>query len=438
MEQAWVVAVDMGYGHQRAAYPFRDIACGGIITANTGAMIDDAERRRWGTFRNLYEGVSRVKKVPVVGPPLWRLYDRFQAISPHYPFTDRSQPSIGSMRLDRLIQRGFCGNVVEHTRARADLPVLTTFFAVALAADHRGRNDVFLVVTDTDVNRIWAAREPAKSRIHYLSPTPLNRQRLLQYRVPGERIFVTGFPLPEENTKTAAADVRRRIATLDRQGRFRKGYGRMLDAELGPEIPAAPRPLTILFAVGGAGAQSELVRDFLPSLARLLREGSVRLHLVAGVRMEVRDEFERTVHELGLAPELGRSIHLQCAPTKDEYFAQFNTLLHETDILWTKPSELTFYGALGIPIVMTEPLGAHEERNLDVILRANAGQRQEDPRAVAEWLADWTSTGQLALNAFQGYFLLPRNGTENIKRLLFAPDRSRVELDLGAVLPGKL
>ncbi len=35
MVQAWVVAVDMGYGHQRAAYPFRDIAYEGIITANT-------------------------------------------------------------------------------------------------------------------------------------------------------------------------------------------------------------------------------------------------------------------------------------------------------------------------------------------------------------------------------------------------------------------
>jgi hypothetical protein len=40
MHQAWVVAVDMGYGHQRAAYPFRDIACEGIITAK------NAERGR--------------------------------------------------------------------------------------------------------------------------------------------------------------------------------------------------------------------------------------------------------------------------------------------------------------------------------------------------------------------------------------------------------
>ncbi len=105
-----------------------------------------------------------------------RTYDRFQAISPHYPFTDLSKPSFGSMRLDRLMLNGFGGSVVEYTRKREDLPLLTTFFAIALAADHLGRKDVFCVVTDTDVNRIWVAKSPAKGRIHYLVPTPLTRQ----------------------------------------------------------------------------------------------------------------------------------------------------------------------------------------------------------------------------------------------------------------------
>jgi hypothetical protein len=201
VEQAWVIAVDMGYGHQRAAYPFRDIACEEIITANTGAMVDPAERKRWKTLQSLYEGVSRFNKVPVIGPWLWRTYDRFQALSPHYPFTDLSKPTFGSMRLDRLMRQGFGSSVVEYSRKREDLPVLTTFFAIALAADYQGRKDVFCVVTDTDVNRIWVAREPAKSRIHYLAPTPLNRQRLLQYGVPEERIYFTGFPCPRRTRR---------------------------------------------------------------------------------------------------------------------------------------------------------------------------------------------------------------------------------------------
>ena len=435
MDQAWVVAVDMGYGHQRAAYPFRDIAYEGIITANTGAMVDPAERKRWMTLQSLYEGVSRVNKVPVIGPWLWRTYDRFQAISPHYPFRDLSKPSLGSMRLDRLMLKGFGSSVVEHTREREDLPLLTTFFAIALAADHAGRKDVFCVVTDTDVNRIWAAKEPAKSRINYLAPTPLNRQRLMQYGVPAERIYFTGFPLPQENVANAAEDLRRRIPVLDAQGAFRHGYGRMIDAELGPAPAAEERPLSITFAVGGAGAQAELARDILQSLSGALREGRMRLNLVAGVRAEVEKYFRRTIGELGLETELGRSIHLLREPTKDEYFAKFNQLLRETDVLWTKPSELCFYAALGIPLIMSSPLGAHEERNLATVLRLGAGQREEDPRAAAEWLTDWTNNGLLALNAFQGYFHMPRMGTENIKRLLFAPDRSQVAMDLGAVLP---
>jgi hypothetical protein len=438
MNQAWVVAVDMGYGHQRAAYPFRDIAYDGIITANTGAMVNAAEVKRWRALQSVYEGLSRVNKVPLIGPWLWRAYDHFQAISPHYPFRDLSKPTIGSMRLDRLMRKGFGGSVIEHTRAREDLPLLTTFFAIAIAADHQGRRDVFCVVTDTDVNRIWAAQVPANSHVHYLAPTPLTRQRLMQYGVSAERIFCTGFPLPEENVVSAARDLQRRIPVLDARGAFRHGYGRMLEAELGPAPAAEARPLSITFAVGGAGAQAELARDILKGLSGALREGRMRLNLVAGVRVEVEQYFRRTISELGLESELGRSIHLLLAPSKDEYFAKFNQLLHETDVLWTKPSELCFYPALGIPLIMSPPLGAHEERNLEVVLRVGAGQKQHDPRAAAEWLTDWTNNGLLALNAFQGYFHMPRMGTENIKRLLFAPDRTKVVMDLGAVLPGEI
>ena len=56
-------------------------------------------------------------------------------------------------------------------------------------------------------------------------------------------------------------------------------------------------------------------------------------------------------------------------------------------------------------------------------------------RAAGEWLTDWLNNGLLALNAFQGYFHMPRMSTQNIKRLLFTSDRSQVAMDLGAVLP---
>ncbi|MFI5370274.1 MAG: DUF6938 domain-containing protein [Candidatus Eisenbacteria bacterium] len=431
MNQAWIVAVDMGYGHQRAAYPFRDVAFERIITANTDDCVSADESRRWEQLQGFYEGVSRAHNVPIVGPWIWRAYDALQAIQPHYPFRDLSRPSLGTMQFQRLIRRGLGRSVPEYTRKREDLPFLTTFYAVALAADHAGRPDVFCVVTDSDINRVWVADDPKKSRIHYLAPTPLSRVRLLQYGVPEERIFVTGFPLPTENVANAASDLARRLSALDAKGSFRAKYRDVLKPAIG-EIPETTEtPLSITFAVGGAGAQARQAHDILASLTPVLREGRVRLNLVAGVRSAVNDTFLEAIRALGLEPELGRSVHILFVPTKDEYFARFNDLMRVTDVLWTKPSELCVYGALGIPILMSPPLGAHEVRNQATLLRIGAGQKQEDPRHAIEWLTDWTHNGLLALNAFNGFFHMPCHGTENIKRVMFAPDRSKVELMTG-------
>jgi hypothetical protein len=429
--EAWIVSADMGYGHQRAAYPFRDIAFERIIVANTDACVSPKERALWAKFQAIYEGISRARSIPVIGSWIWRAYDRFQAIRPHYPFRDLSKPSIGSNRLYSLIRRGFGASVVTCTREREELPFLSTFYAMALAADYAGRRDVFCVITDSDINRVWVANDPRKSRVNYLAPTALSRVRLLEYGVADERIFVTGFPLPEENVATAREDLARRLEILDAKGTFRARFW----ATLGQPAPATisnddrtGSALSITFAVGGAGAQAETAGDILESLAPSLKERRMRLNLVAGVRQKVRDYFIKIIGDLGLGAELGKSVRVLFTATKDEYFPTFNALLRETDVLWTKPSELCFYAGLGIPIVMSPPLGAHEERNQTALMRAGAGYRQEDPRAAVEWLSDWTQNGLLAIGAFNGYLHVPNCGTENIKRVLFAPDRSSVEL----------
>jgi hypothetical protein len=43
--------------------------------------------------------------------------------------------------------------------------------------------------------------------------------------------------------------------------------------------------------------------------------------------------------------------------------------------------------------------------------------------------------GRLSKGRLPWQIHMPRMGTENIRRLLFATDRSQVSLDLGAVLP---
>lgn len=427
-QQAWVVSADMGYGHQRAAYPFRDIARERIINANNDSVVGARERRMWRQFQGFYETVSRLGRIPLVGPWLWRAYDYFQSISPFYPFRDLSKPTFGSLRLHRMLHNGFAKSVPAYTR-RETIPFLTTFFAVALAADHLGLPDVFCVVTDSDISRIWVAEKPTESKVVYFAPTARAEKRLRLYGVPEDRVFFTGFPLPEENIAPVRDDLAQRIGVLDPKGVFRAKYRQMLASELGP-IPTPNRPLTIVFAVGGAGAQTEIARDILLSLRPALQGGRIRIHLVAGTRVEVNCFFLETLRDVGLAEELGKSVHVLASLSKTDYFAKFNQVIREADVLWTKPSELSFYCALGLPVVMTPAIGSHEVCNSDWLIKHGAGLPQEDPTAVADWIFDWQDRGLLASSAFNGFYHAPRHGTENIKALLFSKNRAQEKLRL--------
>ena len=64
---------------------------------NANKIVTEREKRMWSRFQMFYEGISRVKDVPFVGYLLWRLFKRFQAISPYYPFRDLSKPNFISI-----------------------------------------------------------------------------------------------------------------------------------------------------------------------------------------------------------------------------------------------------------------------------------------------------------------------------------------------------
>lgn len=426
MNQAWVVTVDMGYGHQRAADPFREIARERIITANTDPVIDPMEQRDWRRFQHGYEAVSRLSEIPVVGKGLWRFYDQFQRIAARYPFRDLSAPNLGTLYLDRLLTRGLGRSIVEHCR-KEEIPLLTTFFVPALAAGMAGMKNVFCMTTDTDLNRVWVAKNPKANNVTYFAPTDAARRRLLQYGVAEERVFLTGFPLPQENVDTVKEDVRRRLARLDPQRQFINRYRESIAREIG-EPGEAEGIFTVTYAVGGAGAQRSVAGEIVHSSAPFIREGRMRINLIAGVRQEVADFFHKSVTEAGLNAHVGSGVRILLAPDKASYFRQFNEWLRETDVLWTKPSELVFFAALGIPIIMTPPLGSHEEFNRDWLQMMGAGFMQEPARYAGEWLVEWGQKGILAEAAFDAYCKAPRHGTENVKALLFAEDRRAVEL----------
>jgi hypothetical protein len=98
----------------------------------------------------------------------------------------------------------------------------------------------------------------------------------------------------------------------------------------------------------------------------------------------------------------------------DEYYRKFNALLRRTDILWTKPSELSFYAGLGLGVVLAKPVGSHERYNRRWLREQGVALKQYAPRHAADWFDEWLKDGTLAAAAWTGFLRLPKDATDRI------------------------
>jgi hypothetical protein len=420
-KKAWVVSADMGYGHQRAVYPLKDISEEGIITVGSSEAVSKAEKKLWKRLLNAYELFSRAKGIPVIGPPFFSMLDSLMRIPSFYPMRNLSNTTFQVNLLESLIEKGLCKGMLEKTETK-NLPLITSFYASAVAADKKGFNKVYCIICDADINRVWVAKDPWESKIEYFAPCGKSAQRLKAYGVPDERIHLTGFPLPiellgDENLTTLKKNLAQRLFYLDPQKKFWARHGRNVEYFLGEEncVFKNDRKLTITYAVGGAGAQKEIGEKIAESLKQKLQSGEIRLNLVAGIRKEVNDFFEAVKNKID--PE-GESIKIIYSESLHEYFDLFNNSLHETDILWTKPSELSFYCALGIPIVMSPIIGSQEKFNRKWLREIQAAMKQEKPEYTDQWLHDLLNRGTLAESAWDGFLKARKLGTYKIMQVL--------------------
>jgi hypothetical protein len=419
--KAWVVSADMGYGHQRAVYPLKNIAEDGIITVGSSEAISKAEQKLWKRLLNAYEFFSRAKGVPVVGPPFFSMLDSMMRIPSFYPMRNLSSTTFQVNLLESLIEKGLCKGMLEKTSTK-NIPIITSFYASAIAADKKGFNKVYCIICDADINRVWVAKDPWESRVEYFAPCGKAAQRLRAYGIPDERIHLTGFPLPLEllgdsNLSVLKKDLAQRLFYLDPKGKFWARHGRNVEYFLGKEncVFRNERKLTITYAVGGAGAQKEIGGQIAQSLKEKLKGGEIRLILVAGIRKEVNEYFESVKKEIDPGSE---SIKIIFSESLHEYFTLFNNALHETDILWTKPSELSFYCALGIPIIMSPIIGSQEKFNRKWLREIQAALKQEKPDYTDQWLYDLLNRGTLAESAWDGFLKARKLGTFKIKQVL--------------------
>ncbi len=425
--KAWIIAADMGYGHQRAAFPLRQLGSGKIINANNYPGIPANDRKIWQDSRKFYEFISRFKKVPVVGGAAFSFYDKLQAIPQFYPRRDLSKPTLQIREIEHLIKKKKWGKHLIDKLEKNPLPIVTSFFVPALMADiFNYPNDIYCLITDTDISRAWVAAHPSASKIKYFAPNYRVVERLRLYGVPADRIFLTGFPLPKDNIghnshlEIVDEDLKHRMKNLDPKGKYWEQYSAVFKKYV--KCKSLPRksnhPLTLTFAVGGAGAQRDLAVTILYSLRHKIKQGRIRLIMVAGIHNDVYRFFKKAVMTSGLRQELGKGVVIIHAPNKYLYFNKFNKILRTTDILWTKPSELSFYVALGIPLIMSEPIGSQEEFNRLWVDTIGAGMDQLEPEFTEQWLFDLLDSGWLAEAAMEGFVEAPKYGTYNIEKII--------------------
>ncbi|OGY43627.1 MAG: hypothetical protein A3A02_03175 [Candidatus Buchananbacteria bacterium RIFCSPLOWO2_01_FULL_39_33] len=422
--KAWVVTVDMGYGHQRAAYPLHHLAEGGIITANNYQGIPKKDKDIWEHSKDFYEFVSRFKKVPFLGDKLFNIYDKFQSIPNFYPRRDLSKPNLQIQQIYRLFEESNWGCDLIERLAQKPLPLVTTFFITAFMAEYfKYEGEIYCIATDTDVSRTWVPLQPAASKVMYFAPNRRVIDRLILYGVKPEKIFLTGFPLPLENIganlKIIKADLGKRLINLDPEMFYISQYEKTIREHLGDNfIKKKIRPLTITFVVGGAGAQRELGGIIIDSLKKKIASGEIIVNLMAGTHLVVNQYFKDQIKRVGLGSHLGKTVNVLFDRNKYDSFKRFNQVLRKTDILWTKPSELSFYCALGIPIITAPPIGSQEDFNQRWLRTIGAGIKADDPRYVNEWLIDWLKSGWLAEAAMQGFLEAPKFGTYNIEKII--------------------
>jgi len=431
--KAWVITVDMGYGHQRAAYALRDLSHGPVIVANKYPGIPRSERNHWINLRKSYEAVSRLKSVPLVGDLLFEVMDHFQEIEPFYPRRDLSKPNIQLKETYSMIRKGFGKHMIDLIRHRP-LPLVATFFQAAFAAEeHNYPGDIYCVICDSDCSRTWAPYDPRSSRIKYFAPNGRVAERLKLYGVRHENIFLTGFPLPKEliggpKIPVIKQDLTQRIHNLDPRGIFTAKYQHTITRELGRgwEKRDHKHPLTLTFAVGGAGAQKGLGLEIINSLRLKISQNKIRLNLVTGTHHDYVSYYHQGIKDIGLYKQLGKNIKIIHEESIHDYLDKFSEVLHTTDILWTKPSELSFYTGLGLPIIIAPPIGSQEQFNRIWLKTVGGGITQNDPRYTNEWLFDWVESGGLARVAWNGFIEAPTHGTYRIESIITG---AKVELE---------
>lgn len=179
--------------------------------------------------------------------------------------------------------------------------------------------------------------------------------------------------------------------------------------------------LRILISVGGAGAGENMYRDLLKALLPRIKEGKVAVYLNFGDHLKMHEalkkalgkDYDPTLHFDDFAETKAfvsslrgqKAAGLHAFYHKDIFEAVYSTnlLMHESDFIITKPSELSFYP---IPKLFNRHIGGHEAYG--AVHSAEYGESGYECRDMEELLRalDYYLSGPSLLKTFNANILL--------------------------------
>jgi hypothetical protein len=344
----------------------------------------------WSITRVLYETISRIKNFPFVGWLLFSVMTKMLSIPPRNSNLKDLDKTFSFKLLELLIKIGLCRGL-KHEISENQRIIFTSFYAPIIALSNQKEINLFCQICDTDLSRVWVTRDSISSKVCYFAPCQKAVERLISYGVVDSRIFLTGFPLPDIL-----------IGGLSEELAIRNFKKRMILLE-NPNILGSDFPLRIAYAVGGAGAYTDIGINIALCLKDEILTGNIVLYLLTGTKLNVAKDYQ--VFKDKHFPNCGNLVIIS-TPILFDYFNQFTELISNIHILWTKPSELVFYSALGLPLVMTNPLGPQEVANREWALESGIGIDHEISTNTKQWLLNQLNKGLFCSMAQKGW----RNG----------------------------
>ena len=324
-----VLSVSAGAGHMRAAEAIR--ACADIHGSNVTVTHLDAMNYVPAGFRKLYTDfyITLVNRHPAIWGYLYHL-------------TNEAEPDGKLQRLRRGIERLNTIGLRREIAAIEPDAIVCTHFLPAEILSHLIRKEriacpVWVQVTDFDLHRMWVQSHMTG----YFAANEEVAFRMRAHGIAADAIHVTGIPI---------------MPAFDQALRRE---------ECAREFGLDPQRKILLLMGGGAGMGSlDAIAERLLAL-----DGDFQLVVLAGKNAGTLDRLRQLA---GRYP--GRLL-------AQGFTDRVERLMACADLVITKPGGLTVSEclAMGLPMIINDPIPGQEERNADFLLEHGVALKACDP-----------------------------------------------------------